>query len=113
MKRNADTMSDAIAISSPNGHMSKRAKADALKRLSEKLWPGGCTREDILGKGPAQPTEAESLRRHAANLRDLANRGMSTKRFLKEADRAERQAELLDKETDPSEAGQDCLYNER
>jgi hypothetical protein len=36
--RTADTMSDAIALSSPNGHMSKRAKDAATARLGRALF---------------------------------------------------------------------------
>lgn len=51
--RTADTMSDAIALSSPNGRMSKRSRAAAERRLAEALFgPGGLTREKMTG-GPA------------------------------------------------------------
>ena len=41
-KRTLDTMSEAIALSSPSGRMSKRAKDLAVKRLGEALFgPGG------------------------------------------------------------------------
>lgn len=56
-RRSADSMSEAIALSSPSGRMSKRARKAAEERLSKMLWPGGCTREDIMGKGPPQPTK--------------------------------------------------------
>jgi hypothetical protein len=42
-----------------------------------------------------QPTEKERLLAHAKRLRDLANAGMSTRRFNREADKAEAQAALL------------------
>ena len=89
MTRNADTMSDAIALSSPSGKMSKRAKTQALARLSQSLWPNGCTKEDIYGKPPPQPTRREKLLAQAVRLRDLAASGMSVKKFQKEATRLE------------------------
>lgn len=42
-----------------------------------------------LNKLPRQPTEKQRLLEHAARLRDLANRGMATKKYNKEADRLE------------------------
>jgi hypothetical protein len=91
-KRTADTMSDAIAISSPNGRMSKRAKDAATKRLAKALFgEGGC----LKGEPPAQPGERERLLAQAARLRELAARGMATRRFTQEADRLEAEANLI------------------
>lgn len=93
--RNADTMSEAIALSSPSGRMSKRAREAARKRLAEMLWgPGGATREDICGTCP-QPSKADALRAHAARLRDLASRGMSVRKYTREAERMEAEAARL------------------
>jgi hypothetical protein len=84
-KRTADTMSEAIAISSPNGRVSKRAKEEAVKRLHKVLFgEGGLQPEPV-----AQPSERERLLAQIAHLRNLAARGMSTKKFTKEADRLE------------------------
>jgi hypothetical protein len=86
-KRTADTMSDAIALSSPNGRMSKRAKEEAVKRLHKALFgEGGLQPEPV-----EQPSERELLAQ-VARLRDLAARGMNTKKFTKEADRLEAMA---------------------
>ncbi len=95
--RTADTMSDAIALSSPSGRMSKRARNAAARKLGEALFgPGGATREELMGSGPKPPSEAEYLRQHAARLREFAARGMSPKRFRREADRADARARALD-----------------
>jgi hypothetical protein len=86
--RTANTMSDAIAIASPNGRMSKRAKANATKRLGEALFgPGGATREQIMGGPCRQPTPAEQ----AAQLRSYALMAgpRQAKKLLAEADRLE------------------------
>ncbi len=89
--RTADTMSEAIAISSPSGRMSKAARIRAEKRLSESLFgKGGLQREET-----PQPSEELVLRRQAARLRDLADRGMSTKKFRKEAIKLEDRAQTL------------------
>lgn len=90
--RNADTMSDAIAISSPNGRMSKRAKDEATRRLGLSLFGENCTREDLTGT-THQPTESERLLAQAARLRELAARGMSVRKFTREAARLEAAAQ--------------------
>jgi len=81
-------MSDAIAMSSPSGRMSKRARAAAERRLSLALFG-----PDGLQKKPTdQPSNRERLLRQAAILRGLAERGMSVKKFTKEAAKLEAQA---------------------
>lgn len=91
-KRTADTMSEAIALSSPSGRMSKRARAAAQKRLGEALFgPGGLQRPVV-----PQPSKKESLLRQAKNLRDLAARGMSIRRFTKTAELLEAEAAALE-----------------
>lgn len=88
-KRTADTMSDAIALSSPSGRMSKRARAAAEKRLATALFgPEGLQLEPT-----PQPSKNEQLKRRIAILRDLAARGMSRAKYTKEADRLEQQIE--------------------
>jgi hypothetical protein len=82
---------DAIALSSPSGRMSKRAREAALARIRQQLFAG----VDITGGPTPQPSEAERLRRHADRLDDLANRGMSARKYRREAAAArERAAEL-------------------
>lgn len=86
--RTADTMSDAIALASPSGRMSKRQKDKATKALSEKLFgPGGLTREKMTGKSKP-PTNAE----RAANLRRIAKLASKSqsKKLLAEADQIEK-----------------------
>lgn len=85
-------------ILSPSGRISKRGRDAAIKRLADRLWPDGCTREDICGKDP-EPTEEERLAAErgyllaqAKRLRDLANLGMSRRKFNKEAERLEKLA---------------------
>lgn len=92
--RSADTMSFAIALSSPNGRMSKRAKASAQKLLGEMLFGKGGLIPYSL---PPQPSKQTRLREQAARLRDLASRGMSSRKFNKEADRLEIEAADLDR----------------
>lgn len=90
--RSFDTMSEAIALSSPSGSMSKRARDAAQKRFSAALFgPGGLQRPGL----PEQPSEAEYLRRKAADLRDLAARGVKPRAYMKKALELEAQAAAL------------------
>lgn len=75
------TMGDAIALSSPSGRMSKRARTAALKRLHDELFgPEG------LQPAPVpQPSEREALLRQAGELRELAARGMKPRAYLRRA----------------------------
>jgi hypothetical protein len=109
--RTADTMSDAIALSSPSGRMSKRARAAASRRIAVALFgPGGGTRADIMGTTP-QPSAREQLLQHAARLRDLAARGMSVRRFTREAAAAEARARALNPRGNPPSARLTRFYD--
>lgn len=88
---------DAIALSSPSGRMSKRARRAAEKRLELALFGPGGLREAIRPRPLSATPPAELMRRQAKRLRDLAARGMSVRKFTKEADRLEREAEGLEK----------------
>lgn len=92
-KRTADTMSDAIAIASPEGRMSKRAAHSASARLHTALFGG----YDFNAKHvPTAREQAATLRQSAANLRELAARGMSQRKFTKDAERLEVEAARLE-----------------
>ena len=79
---------DALALASPSGRISKRALKSAQDRIAQQLFgdlgPGG-----LKGEGPPQPTERERLLSQAARLRELAALGMSVRKFTKEATRLE------------------------
>lgn len=85
--RTADTMSFAIALSSPNGRMSKRARAAAQAELGKALFG-----DYQPPKLPPQPTEKERLIREAKQCRDLAARGMRPRAFIKQAEWCEKRA---------------------
>lgn len=85
--RTPDTMSFAIALSSPNGRMSKRARNAAQARLGEMLF--GDYQPPRL---PPQPSERERLLREAKQCRDLAARGMRPRAFIKQAEWCEKRA---------------------
>jgi hypothetical protein len=87
-----DTLLDAIALSSPGGRMSKRARAAADKRLHDEFFPDG-----IPGPAaPPQPTKAWRLRRAAEQLYELAARGVKPRAYRKQAEAFLRQAEALE-----------------
>lgn len=93
-KRTADTMSMAIAMSSPDGRMSKAAKKRAHDRLAEALF-GEEGLSAVAPKLPPQPTKKEAMLAHAQRLRDLAAAGMKPRAYAKEAARLEAEAEAL------------------
>jgi len=86
--RTSETMGEAIALSSPSGKISKRAKQAAEQRLGEKLFG----KEGLQRTQPEQPAPAEAAARKAKELRDLAARGMKPKAYAKEAARLEAEA---------------------
>ena len=87
-----DCMSEAIALSSPSGRMSKRARRAAEERLGKMIFgeTGG-----IPKLFPKQPTKAEACRNWAKELRLLAARGMKPRAYIREAERLEKEAENL------------------
>lgn len=92
--RTADTMSDAIAMSSPSGKVSGRAQAAAQNRLRESLFgEGGLQRPKT--PQPEGTEKAELLRQQATELRNLADRGMRPKVHVREAERLEAEADAI------------------
>lgn len=90
--RTADTMSDAIAIASPNGRMSKAALARAQARLGEALFGA----EGLQQAEPKQEERKAALLRQATELRDLADRGMRPRAHRNQAARLEAEAANLE-----------------
>ena len=80
--RSADSMSEAIAMSSPSGKMSKAAKERARKRWLEKYG----TRPAEL-KPPTNDEIAAGKRRNAQMLLDLAARGMKPRAYKRQAEK--------------------------
>lgn len=78
-------------LTSPSGKMSKRARKAVQERNRVALFgPNGLQKPSYQ-----QPTEKETLLRRAAELRELANRGMKPRAYKKEADRLEAMAKDL------------------
>jgi hypothetical protein len=90
-ERTADTMSAAIALDSPSGRMSKRARRAAERKLGDALFG------DYVGssQGDSKVDKKIQLLRRAKELRGLADRGMRIRRFNKEAKRLEDEAAAL------------------
>lgn len=93
--RTADTMSLAIALSSPDGRMSKRARAVAEKQLHVALFGENF---DLKGQRPQQTVaeKKERLLQRAREMRHYAACGMGPRKHLKEAVRLEAEAEALE-----------------
>lgn len=66
---------------SPSGSMSKRARKAAMERERVRLFGA----QGLQRTEPAQPTEREHDLRMAAELEDLARRGMKPKAHAKKA----------------------------
>lgn len=81
---------------SPNGRVSKRARKAMHTVNAALLFPPELQAEIRANRRANQPTKQERLRRQAANLRDLAARGMKPRAFPKEAARLEAEAAALD-----------------
>lgn len=83
------------SLLSPNGRMSRRSRDAAMKREAARLFPPGFF--DPPNKTPEEikNDKIERCLRHAKMLRDLANRGMNTRKFTREAEKSEKEAELL------------------
>lgn len=84
--RTLDTMSEAIALSSPEGKISKRAFDAASSRLGEALF--GDYQPSVLVED-----ERDNMLRRAGELRELAARGMCVRKYTREAEKLEREAE--------------------
>lgn len=92
-KRTADTMSEAIALASPSGRMSKRARESAQKHLGEALFGSGGLQRPGL---PKQPTERERLVIEAVRCRDHASGGMRPRANIRQAEWCERRIAEID-----------------
>ena len=83
------------SLLSPSGKMSKRARAEAVKRETARLFKG-VQWENAPSPERIKAERVATLRRSAANLRDLADRGMSPRKYRRNAARLEREADDLE-----------------
>jgi hypothetical protein len=89
-ERSFNTMSEAIALSSPSGRMSKAARKRAEERLRHTLFDG------ITFHTVTQPSDKEYYMRKAQEFYALASRGVKPIAYRKEAQRLERLAQSLE-----------------
>ena len=94
MMDNRTPITDAEALSSPSGRMSKAARDRAEKRLREELFPDGVSAPKSPRQVPKQ--RARILRDKAADLRHLAAMGMRPRVHTRAAEKLEREADSLD-----------------
>jgi hypothetical protein len=80
------------SILSPSGYVSKRTKKQTLERVRENLFGNGLESPRVQ-----QQTEAEYLKHRIALLRDLAARGLGTRKYKKLADRIQKQLGEIEK----------------
>ncbi len=92
MSEHDDPFVDILALGSPSGHMSRRALKAAQDRLGRQLFPDGMP----APAGPAQPSVAAYKRQEAAQLRDLAARGMKPRAYMMKAAWLEAEAAAID-----------------
>lgn len=76
--------SDALAIASPSGNMSKAGLKRAQERVRQHLFGEGLERA-----GPIIRPEKEALMQQAKELRELAERGMKPRAYKKKAEELE------------------------
>ena len=82
-------------ILSPSGRCSKRARDAAMKREAAKLFPPGFWDKPVPTPEEQAKNKADGLRRTAKTLRDLAARGMCSRKYIREAARLEEQADSI------------------
>lgn len=85
------------SILSPSGRCSERAREAALDRETARLFPPGYWAAPKLTDAEAAHAKAQALHKSAATLRDLAARGMSVRRYTREAERLEAEAAALER----------------
>ena len=90
-----DTMVEAISMSSPSGRVSGRSRRAAARRIREELFGGAAP--PIKSKLPEQPDEATFIRRRIATLTELAERGMSPRKHMKEVRRLKERLDRLER----------------
>jgi len=83
-------------ILSPSGRVSKRARKAALEREAARLFPPGTFAPPVKSADDVMRDQIAALRRSAMNLRDLAARGMSPRKFLREAAKLEAESDMLE-----------------
>ena len=80
---------------SPSGRCSNRARDAAMKREAAKLFPPGFWDKPAPTPEELAKQKADMLLRTAKTLRDLAARGMNSRKYTREAAKLEEQANSI------------------
>src|SRR3990167_11346982 len=86
--------SDALALASPSGRMSKRALKAAQERIRIELFG----KEGMKQEPVPQPCDADTFRRQAKEYRELAARGMHPIKYSKLAEKCDILARIQENE---------------
>lgn len=73
------------SLLSPSGHLSARARKQAMAREAARLFPAGTFAPTEKTESEKITEKASSLRRSAQTLLELADRGMNTRKYRKAA----------------------------
>jgi hypothetical protein len=82
---------------SPSGRVSKRARKSAMDRAWAALFPPGFWDKPTATPEVAALETIKRYRRSAAELRELAARGMSCRKFIREAVALETMADSIER----------------
>ncbi len=80
------------SLLSPSGRVSKRARKAAMDCETARLFPPGYWDAPVKSETERCADDVKRLRLSAQNLRELAARGMHTRKYTKEAARLEAEA---------------------
>ena len=95
------------SLLSPDGHISKAARARALQRETERLFPPGFWDEPAPTDAQARSRRVAQLRQKADELEELANRGMSPRKYRSAAGMARTEAAALEGDQMPATRGEE------
>ena len=85
------------SILSPSGSVSKSTQKKAIDKVAKTLFPEGIWDKPKPTASQANANEVAKLRRQAAELRGLAQRGMNPRSYAKKADKLDKDADALEK----------------
>lgn len=92
----AETMGMAIALSSPSGRMSKRARTTALARLSAMLATEAATRPPVpVDHAKIRATQVARLENRIKEMRHFVSSGWKPRAHEREAKRLEAELDAL------------------
>jgi hypothetical protein len=75
------------SLLSPSGKMSGRARSAAIEKARKELFPDGYWGKSEKAEEEKLADKKKQMLKQAQTLIDLANRGMNTKKYKREAER--------------------------